>query len=204
MMKTIPRWIIVLSALILATNGIFYTASADHDRHRDRKRYQKQVNGNDNNRHRQERNRKSSGHDGSREMNPVNNPIYQETCGACHFPYQPELLPAGSWEKICTGLDNHFDEAIELEPESKKVIIEYLKANAADRSSVEEAVKIVRSLRDQTPLRITEIPYIQRKHHEIKAEVLERESIGSLSNCPACHQTAESGDYDDEHAVIPQ
>lgn len=203
-MKRITVWIIVLGVLILATNGIFYTASADHDRQRDRKRYQIHVHRNDNNRHRREGDRESSSHDGRKEMNPVNNLTYRETCGACHFPYQPELLPAGSWEKICAGLDNHFDEAIELEPETRKVIMEYLKANAADRSSVEEAVKIMRSLRNQTPQRITEIPHIQRKHHEIKAEVLERESIGSLSNCPACHQTAESGDYGDDHAVIPQ
>ena len=202
-MKRKTKWIIYFMALILTTTGIFYTASADHDRHRDRKRYQKHVNRNDNNHNRRERNRESSEHDGNREMNPVSNTIYKETCGACHFSYQPELLPAGSWEKICVGLDNHFDEAIELEPESKKVIIEYLKTNAADRSSVEKSVKIMRSLGNQTPLRITEIPYFQRKHHEIKAEVLERESIGSLSNCPACHQTAESGDYDDDHAVIP-
>jgi hypothetical protein len=203
-MPRITGWIIFLCALILATNGIFYTASADHDRHRDRKRYQKHVNRNDNNRHRREGDRESSWHDGRREMNPVNNLTYSEACGACHFPYQPELLPSDSWEKICVGLDNHFEEAIELEPEIKRVIIEYLKTNAADRSSVERSLKSMRSLRNQTPLRITEIPYIQRKHHEIKAEVLERESIGSLSNCPACHQTAESGNYDDDHAVIPQ
>jgi hypothetical protein len=203
-MKRKTKWIVCFTALILITTGIFYTASADHDRHRERKRYEKHVNRKDNNHNRRERNRESSEHDESREMNPVNNPIYKETCGACHFSYQPELLPAGSWEKICAGLENHFDEAIELEPESKKVIIEYLKENAADRSPVEEAVKIMRSLRNQIPLRITEIPYIQRKHREIKAEVLERESVGSLSNCPACHKTAESGNYDDDHAVIPQ
>ena len=203
-MKRKIKWIVGFTALILIIFGIFYTASADHDRQRERKRYQKHVDRNDDNHHRRERNRESSGHDESKEMNPVNDPTYQETCGACHFPYQPELLPSGSWEKICAGLDNHFDESIELEQESMKVIVEYLKANAADRSSVEGAVKIMRSLGNQTPLRITEIPYIQRKHHEIKAEVLSRESIGSLSNCPACHKTAERGNYDDDHAVIPE
>ena len=203
-MKRLIGWIIILAALLLATNGIFYTASGDHDRHRDRTRYQKQVHRNDNNRHRRKGDRESLGHDGSKEMTPVNNSTYRETCGACHFPYQPELLPSGSWEKICAGLDNHFEEAIELETASRKVIIEYLKVNAADQSSLKRSVQIMRSLGDQTPLRITQIPYIQRKHHEIKADVLERESIGSLSNCPACHQTAEDGNYDDDHAVIPQ
>ena len=203
-MRGKTKLIVCLTALILITIGIFHSVSADHNRQRDRKRYQKQVHQNDDNRHRREGDRESPGYDGSKEMTPVNNPTYRETCGACHFPYQPELLPSGSWEKICAGLDNHFEEAIELEPASRKVIIEYLKGNAADRSSVERSAKIMRSLGDQTPLRITEIPYIQRKHHDIKAEVLERESIGSLSNCPACHQTAERGNYDGDHAVIPQ
>ena len=203
-MKRTTGWIIILGALILATNGIFYTAFADHDRHRDRNRYQNRDNRNYNNRHHWEGDREFSSHDGRKEMNPVNNPTYRENCGTCHFPYQPELLPSDSWEKICVGLDNHFEEVIELEPETRKVIIEYLKANAADRSSVDRSAKIMRSLGNQTPLRITEIPYILRKHHDIKDEVLERESIGSLSNCPACHQTAESGDYGDDHAVIPQ
>ena len=93
---------------------------------------------------------------------------------------------------------------IELEPETKTGIIDYLKSNAADQSSAERAVKIMKSLGSQTPLRITQIPYIQRKHHEIKAEVLKRESIGSLSNCVACHKTADSGIYDDDNVVIPR
>ena len=32
-------------------------------------------------------------------ISPVNSPTYEEECGACHFPYQPELLPSGSWKK---------------------------------------------------------------------------------------------------------
>jgi hypothetical protein len=80
----------------------------------------------------------------------------------------------------------------------------YLNRNAADQSSAERAVKITRSLNNQTPVRITQVPYIQRKHHEIDPEVLKRESIGSLSNCEACHKTAESGTYDDDDVVIPR
>lgn len=203
-MNRITKWIIFFVALLLITNGIFYTASADHDKHRERKRYQKNFNRDDNNHERHEDDRKSSDHHGRKELNPVNNPTYKEGCGACHFAYQPELLPSGSWEKILAGLDDHFGEAIELEPATKKGIIEYLKANAAEQSSAERAVKIIRSLGNQTPLRITQIPYIQRKHHEIKAEVLKRKSIGSLSNCLACHKTAESGIYDDDSVVIPR
>ena len=54
------------------------------------------------------------------------------------------------------------------------------------------------------PLRITDIPYIREKHHELDPAVFERESIGSLANCTACHLTAEKGIYDDDHVKIPK
>jgi hypothetical protein len=62
----------------------------------------------------------------------------------------------------------------------------------------------MRSPGSRVPLRITEIPYIQEKHHEVSASVLKRKSIGSLSNCSACHKTAEKGIYDDDNVVIPK
>lgn len=148
--------------------------------------------------------RNDSKHYRKRYLAPVDNATYKEECGACHFVYQPGLFPSGSWEKILAGLEDHFGEALELDPESKKTIAEYLKANAAERSSAKRAVKIMRSLGSQAPLRITEIPYIQEKHHEVSANVLKRKSIGSLSNCSACHTTAEKGDYDDDNVVIPK
>ena len=51
---------------------------------------------------------------------------------------------------------------------------------------------------------ITETPYILREHREIDPEVLDRESVGSLANCTACHTTAEKGIYDDDSASIPR
>ncbi|MCG6880933.1 MAG: diheme cytochrome c [Deltaproteobacteria bacterium] len=61
----------------------------------------------------------------------------------------------------------------------------------------------MKSIGSQTPLRITEIPYIRREHHEMDAKVFARESIGSFSNCTACHKTAEKGIYDDDAVTIP-
>jgi mono/diheme cytochrome c family protein len=34
--------------------------------------------------------------------------------------------------------------------------------------------------------------------------VFVRPSVGSFSNCIACHTTAEKGVYDDDHVTIPQ
>ena len=102
------------------------------------------------------------------------------------------------------NLDDHFGESIELDDDSRKTISDYLKSNSAEYSSAKRAVKIMRSLGNQVPLRITDIPYIREKHHEISPNVFKRESIGSLSNCSACHTTAENGIYEDDNVKIPK
>ena len=59
-------------------------------------------------------------------MPPVSNPVYKEMCGACHFVYQPELLPAASWVQIVAGLNDHFGEMAEITANSKSEILGYL------------------------------------------------------------------------------
>jgi hypothetical protein len=93
---------------------------------------------------------------------------------------------------------------VEIDSEAKRVITGYLNANAAESSSAKRAAKIMKCLGSETPMRITQIPYIKKKHHEINPDVLNREAIGSLSNCSACHTTAEKGIYDDDNVVIPR
>jgi len=183
----------LLVVLLLLANGVFCAALADHDENKERRRFQK-------------RHRYSSEHDGKRHLKPVDNPTYKEICGDCHFSYQPALLPSGSWERILAGLADHFGEEIEIDQESKTIIAEYLKANSAEYSSAKPAAKIMRSLRGQTPMKITDIPYIRHKHEDddIPADAFQRKSVGSMSNCIACHTTAENGIYDEDHVVIPQ
>ncbi len=138
------------------------------------------------------------------ELSPVDNSTYAEKCGACHFAYLPELLPSGSWQEILSRLDNHNGAKVAIDAEPKGVISRYLEANAAEKSRARRAKKIVRSLKGQTPTRITEVPYIHRKHDDISAEVFQRQSIGSFSNCSACHTTAEQGIFDDDNVKIPE
>jgi len=206
----IKKGIILLVALFLMVNGVFYAALADHDEHKEKKWYQKifdwdDNDDNDDDDHHTD-NPKNSKHSREPYLNPVSNPTYKEQCGACHFAYQPELLPSGSWEKILARLDDHFGEEVDLDLDSKKIIAEYLKANSAEYSSAKRAVKIMRSLRGQTPMRITDVPYIREKHQDddIPADAFTRKSVGSMSNCIACHTTAENGIYDDDHFVIPR
>jgi hypothetical protein len=137
-------------------------------------------------------------------ITPVNNSIYLAECGACHFAYQPELLPESSWIKLLTSLEDHFGETFELDADSQNIITDYLRSNSADHSTKKRARKIMKGLGNQAPLRITQIPYIIKEHHEISPDVLNRESIGSLSNCIACHTTAEDGIYDDDNVKIPK
>lgn len=197
------NWIVILAAFFLVANGALSTVLADHNDHKEKRWYQGIFDWDDDNDH-HKKDRNDSRHFGKHYLRPVDNPTYKEECGACHFVYQPELLPSASWEKILAGLEDHFGEVLELDPGSKKIITEYLKVNAAEHSRAKRAVKIMRSLGSRTPLRITEIPYIQEKHHEVSPNVLKRESIGSLSNCSACHTTAEKGIYEDDHVVIPR
>lgn len=175
--------------------GSFCSVLADDDYYKGRHRYREgsHKRGDDNDHH-----------DHDTNLKAVTNQTYKGTCGACHFAYQPGLLPSGSWASILGHLEDHFGEAVSIETESKKTIGKYLMDNAAEHSSAKRSVKIMKSLRAQTPSRITEIPYIRHKHHGIPAEVFSRKSVGSLSNCSACQRTAEQGVYDDDNVVIPK
>jgi len=203
------KLIIFFAVFILVVNATWNYSFADDDDHKEKSWYHKILDwdddDDDNDQHRK-RNRKrhrDNDHDGS-YLKPVNNPTYEAECGECHYLYQPELLPSASWVKILDQLDDHFGEEIELDPDSLKIISDYLKSNGAENSSAKRAVKIMRSLGNHVPMRITDTPYIREKHHELNPEVLKRESIGSLSNCIACHKTAEKGIYEDDNVQIPK
>ena len=185
------KGIVFLFALLITVNGFLYFAFADHDGHKKGRSYQK-------------RERRHSEHNGEKNLPLVTNSTYKENCGACHFAYQPQLLPSDSWSKILRECSDHFGETFDLDPEPKKIIGEYLKANAADFSSSKLSARFLRSLGGENPKRITDIPCIRRYHHEIGQDVLKREAIGSLSNCVACHTTAEKGIYDDDDVKIPK
>ena len=212
------KWIALFVSFFLLTTGAFYAVWADHEEYKEWRWYEKifdwdddddDDDDNDHNRGKkkrryQKRNRNDSKHYGKHYLTPANNPTYIEECGDCNFEYQPELLPSGSWEKIIDGFDDHFGEELEIDTESKNVILGYLITNSAEKSSAKRAVKIMKSLGNRTPVRITEIPYILEKHNEVDPDVFKKESIGSLSNCLACHTTAGKVVYEDDYVVIPK
>jgi hypothetical protein len=206
-MKQIIKTFVFFTFFILLLNATWNYSLADDDEHKERSWYHNNLNRDDgegdNDQYRKINRKRHNDHDGN-YLKPVNNSTYEAGCGECHFLYQPELLPSASWMKILGHLDDHFGEGIDLDADSIKIISDYLKSNGAENSSAKRAVKIMRSIGPHVPLRITDIPYIREKHHELNPEVLKRESIGSLSNCIACHTTAEKGIYEDDNVKIPQ
>jgi hypothetical protein len=192
-MKSCTRYIILAISLLL-TLSLFFDVLADDDHYKKRHRYRGGAQKSDD----------DDDHDRKDYLKPVTNQAYKETCGGCHFAYQPELLPSASWQAIMKQLDDHFGEEIEAEPDTIRTVSDYLKTNGAEASSAEIAVKIIKSLGRRAPIRITDIPHIRRKHHKLDPAVFKRESVGSLANCPACHISAEKGIYDDDDVKVPK
>lgn len=136
---------------------------------------------------------------------PVTSPIYKEECSSCHMAYPPGLLPSRSWEKIMAGLEHHFEDNAELEPETFKAVSKYLISNSADDSAYRRSRKIMRSLSDKDiPIRISETPYIINKHDEIPEKLIKyNKKVNSISNCSACHTKAEQGLFSEHGVKIP-
>jgi len=141
-------------------------------------------------------------------VKPVTDGVYNEECGACHFAYQPGLLPEASWEKLLTrqALEKHFGENAELDEKVRQHILKLALANSADKSRYKRSKKVMVSLDDdKAPLRITEVPYIKRKHHDVREDVVKHsKKIKSMSLCNNCHKKAKHGIFDDDTVVIPE
>ncbi|MDH5357454.1 MAG: diheme cytochrome c [Gammaproteobacteria bacterium] len=139
------------------------------------------------------------------DVAPVNNELYRSECASCHFGYQPGLLPARSWVKIMSGLEDHFGDNAELDPDSHARLLRYLVKNAADLSNYKRSRRITNSLSpDEAPLRITDTLYFKRQHREISlTRVKNNPEIGSFSNCIACHSQADKGSFNEREIKIP-
>ena len=139
------------------------------------------------------------------DVAPVSDARYAKECGSCHFAYPSGLLPARSWQKLMGDLADHFGDNAELPSEDAAAITDYLVRNAADRSNYRRSVKIDDSLSArQTPVRITQVPYIASKHGEIPARLVTgNPKVRSLSNCVACHSRAEAGSFREGEINIP-
>lgn len=194
-----------MAMLFMVSSGVVSRVNADD--HGEKKSHHHQYRDHDDDderEHGSHARREETHHHREKTMAAVDNDVYKETCGACHFAYPPALLPSGSWKKILDAPSDHFGEGVELDDQAKQVIAAYLSQNGAERSRTEQANHIIRSLAGKTPKRITDIPYIQLKHQGIPPVMIKESSVKSLSNCNACHLTAEKGVFDDDEVTIPR
>jgi hypothetical protein len=120
-------------------------------------------------------------------------PAYVKECGSCHLAYPPGLLPAASWRKLMAGLERHFGQNAELEPEVRGALERWLVENAG-RDGPGDA---------GPPLRITELRWFVDEHDDVPRDAAARPSIRSMANCAACHRGADSWDFDDDRVKIP-
>lgn len=142
-----------------------------------------------------------------KEVAPVSDATYNKECGSCHFPYQPGLLPAASWQKLldAKALEDHFGDNAELDDATRKHVLDFAVDHAADNSYYKRSRKIMSSLRNnEAPLRIMAVPYIEDLHESIPSKLVKNNpQVKSFSNCNKCHQRASAGIFDDDTVSIP-
>ena len=141
----------------------------------------------------------------AQDVAPVDNQLYVKECGSCHFAYQPGLLPANSWNKIMSNLENHYNNDASISSANLQTLTKYLNDNSAEKNmQYKRSNRIVSSLaKDQIPDSISTTPYMIRKHNEIKKSLITQPEVKGLFNCFACHKTADKGNYGERDINIP-
>ncbi|MEK6531185.1 MAG: diheme cytochrome c, partial [Deltaproteobacteria bacterium] len=128
----------------------------------------------------------------------------QECATSCHSAFHPALLPEESWRRIMDGLSGHFGNDASLDARTTDIILRYLVNASSGPNRTEASRKLLGSIGNgEAPLRITEVVYWVKKHSGIPKEVFRRGSVGSRSNCLACHPGAEVGSFDDKDIRTP-
>jgi mono/diheme cytochrome c family protein len=145
---------------------------------------------------------------------PASDAKYQSECGACHFAYLPGLLPARSWEALLKKPDEHFGEALSLDPETLRHIREYVTANAGDRSDFTGPKQFLHRLPDEsTPLRITSLRMFKHYHSSVLFKMglasglnnvreLSPQARKAMLNCSSCHEKAAGGSFAQREIII--
>ena len=129
---------------------------------------------------------------------PVAEPLVKEECGSCHLAFPASMLPASSWKRMMSELDNHFGDNAAVDPEIARKITAYLVANAGDAAGQRYGGKLLRGVDPATaPQRITALPKWVREHREVPDWEWRHKDVRSKANCTACHKDAERGFFED-------
>ncbi|MDP1686971.1 diheme cytochrome c [Hydrogenophaga sp.] len=119
---------------------------------------------------------------------------YTQECAACHTAYPPGMLPARSWERVMSGLDQHFGTDASLDAATVTQLGQWLQTHAGTYKRVNE---------EPPQDRITRSSWFERKHRNIDALVWKHASVKSAANCAACHTGANQGQFDDDNLRFP-
>lgn len=122
-------------------------------------------------------------------------PKYQQECAACHIAYPAGMLPAASWKRLMNNLPNHFGTDASLDATSVQQISQWLQQYGGTYKRVTT---------EAPQDRITKSAWFVRKHDEVSAQTWKLAAVKSPSNCMACHQQANLGDFNEHRVRIPR
>lgn len=138
------------------------------------------------------------------DVGPNTSPTYVKECGACHFPYQPGLLPERSWRRIMGTLGDHFGENAELKISEREAILTYLTAGAADHADNTRSREVMATLKpSEVPTRVTSVLYTGGIHGGfLDPKFLGIPRVKTLADCAACHPKAPQGRFVHRNYVV--
>lgn len=102
------------------------------------------------------------------------------------------------------NLSNHYGVDASLDEEDTQKILAYLEQNSLENSFSKKSRKIKSSMQSGVVYTsIQDLPYFQRKHRKIPANLIQQKEVKSLARCNAYHKEAQNGIYDDKNVNIP-
>jgi cytochrome b len=129
--------------------------------------------------------------------------LFVNECASCHILYPPTLLPKKSWQIMMANLEDHFGDDASLDAKDTQSILAYLLDNAAEYSTSEASVNILKSLQNKDTIAITQTPFWKKRHHDIDAKYFKSKQVKSKANCKACHIDIEKGLIEDSNIKMP-
>jgi hypothetical protein len=123
------------------------------------------------------------------------NERWRTECGSCHIPYPPRLLPAQSWQRLVSQLDQHFGTDASVDAATAAELEAYL---------VRHAGSVARPAPPPGSVRITDTRWFRHEHDEVPPAVWAFPAVKSAANCAACHAGAGQGDFRERGIRIPR
>lgn len=105
---------------------------------------------------------------------------------------------------MMSNLSDHFGDDATVDEKTFQTISSYLNENSAEKSmQYKRSRKIVENLNGVIPDSISKMPYMKKKHQDIKEHLITQKEVKGLFNCTACHQNAKKGIFSDDDVKIP-